>query len=112
MGTSQYDTDYVPCATDICRSPRICQEMGCVAMHDETKAEAFKLLAENARIKAEAKENENYNYEQGIRRGLTIARNYLFRTGHHVAAVNLGDYSNDNARVMADSALIDGGKTG
>lgn len=39
------------CISDKCYSPNICQQMGCAAAHDETKADAFKLLAENARLK-------------------------------------------------------------
>ena len=92
------------CIAGHCYSPNLCEQMGCAASHDATKADAFKLLAENARLKGESEEN----YKQGIRRGLKIARNYLFRTGHHVAAADLGDYKNDDARVMADSVSIDG----
>jgi hypothetical protein len=78
------------CIAGHCYSPNLCEQMGCAASHDATKADAEE------------------NYKQGIRRGLTIARNYLYRTGHHVAASNLGDYKNDDVRVMADSASIDG----
>lgn len=53
MGTSQYDTDYVPCVADKCHSPRICQERGCVAGHDATKAEAFQLLVDRDRLQRE-----------------------------------------------------------